>query len=117
MIFLKKFNEELNGYGESPESILRDLCWDLVDAGLTIEFPVGKENKFNKFYLSINDKDSVICKDYPKDDMDWLHGKPIMYSFYKELEDFGLVRDRDFKIFGGGTGVNIVFDDKSVIKL
>jgi len=88
-----------------------------VDAGLTIEFPVGKENKFNKFYLSINDKDSVICKDYPKDDMDWLHGKPIMYSFYKELEDFGLVRDRDFKIFGGGTGVNIVFDDKSVIKL
>jgi hypothetical protein len=49
--------------------------------------------------------------------MDWLYGKPIINDFFKELESFGFVRDRDYKVYGGGLGVNIVFDDKSVVKL
>jgi hypothetical protein len=49
--------------------------------------------------------------------MDWLYNKPIMLDFYKEIEDFGLKGDRDFKIYGGGLHVNLVFDNKEVVKL
>ena len=100
----------------TPEEILRELSWDLSDAGLHTDFP--NDGKFGgRFYLSIEDKDRVFCKNYPEDDMDWLHGKPIINDFFKELESFGFVRDRDYKVYGGGLGVNIVFDDKSVVKL
>lgn len=40
-----------------------------------------------------------------------------MMEFYKELEEFGLKRDKDYKLYGGGLGVNLVFEDESVIKL
>lgn len=49
--------------------------------------------------------------------MDWLYNKEIMLKLYKELEEFGLKRDIDYKIYGGGTTVNLVFEDESVIKL
>ena len=100
----------------TPEDILKELSLDLKDNGLHIDFP--NDNKFGgKFYLSIDDIDKVFCKNYPKDDMDWLNNKPIMLKFYDELSDFGFKRDIDFKLYGGGTGVNIVFDDKKVVKL
>jgi hypothetical protein len=99
-----------------PEDILTELTWDLVDAGLYVTLP--KDNKFDgKFYLSISDTDKRFCKEYPRNDMDWLYNKPIMLDFYKEIEDFGLKRDKDFKIYGGGLGVNLVFDNKEVVKL
>lgn len=41
----------------------------------------------------------------------------IMMEFYKELEEFGLKRDKDYKVYGGGTGVNLVFEDEKVVKL
>ena len=99
-----------------PQDILFHLTLELMDEGLYVDFP--KDNKFpDKFYLSISDYDKVFCKNYPKDDMDWLYNKPIMLDFYKELEEFGLIRDKDYIVYGGGTGVNLVFDDKKVIKL
>ncbi len=100
----------------SPEDILKELSIELSDAGLYVEFP--NDNKFSdRFYLSIEDKDKIFCKNYPEDDMDWLHGKPIINKLFQELEDFGFVRDKDYKVYGGGLGVNIVFDDKNIIKL
>lgn len=100
----------------NTEYILKELSWELIDAGLKFEFP--NDNKFNgRFYLSISDDNKIFCKNYPKDDLDWLYNKDIMINFYKELEEFGLVRDKDYKIYGGGLGVNLVFDDKSVVKL
>ena len=95
-------------------NILTDLTLDLSDSGLKVEFLDG--NQFSgRFYISISDDNKIYCKNYPRDDMDWLYNKPIMLNFYKELEDFGLKRDKDYKVYGGGTGVNLVFDDKDTI--
>jgi len=108
----KMFNEST----WKPEDILLELSLELKDEGLYVEFP--NDNKFGgKFYMAISDDDKVFCKNYPQDDMDWLYNKPIMLNFYKELEEFGLVRDKDYKIYGGGAGVNLVFDDERVVKL
>jgi hypothetical protein len=107
----KMFNESIDA-----KYILKELSWDLVDAGLYVEFP--NDNKFSgKFYMAISDNDKVFCKNYPEDDMDWLHGKPIIMNLFNELTDFGLIRDKDYKVYGGGTGVNLVFDDEKVVKL
>jgi hypothetical protein len=38
-------------------------------------------------------------------------------NLFNELTDFGLIRDKDYKVYGGGTGVNLVFDDEKVVKL
>jgi hypothetical protein len=100
----------------SPEDILKELTWDLIDSGLKVEFK--NDSKFGgKFYVAISDVDKIFCKNYPQDDLDWLYNKPIMLNFYKEIEDFGIKRDKDYKIYGGGTGVNLVFEDKEVIKV
>lgn len=100
----------------SPEDILTELTIEMYDAGLYVEFP--NDNKFGgDFYVSIEDKDKIFCKNYPEDDMDWLYGKPIINGLFRELEDFGFVRDKDYKVYGGGTGVNIVFTNKEDIKL
>ncbi len=108
----KMFNES----NWSPEDILIELSLELKDEGLYVELP--NDNKFGgKFYVAISDYDKVFCKNYPQDDMDWLYDKPIMLNFYKELEEFGLIRDKDYKIYGGGAGINLVFDDKRVVKL
>lgn len=108
--------EMFNESNWNPEDILIELSLELKDAGLYVEFP--NDNKFaGRFYMAISDNNKVFCKNYPQDDMDWLYNKPIMLNFYKELEEFGLIRDKDYKIYGGGTGVNLVFDDKSVVKL
>lgn len=109
------FNEN-TGEGWNTESILTELSWDLIDAGLYVSFP--RDNKFSgRFYMAISDDDKVFCKNYPEDDLDWFYNKPIMMEFYNQLEDFGLKRDKDYKIYGGGLGVNIVFDDEKVVKL
>ena len=100
----------------SPEDILLELSLELKDEGLYVNF--SNDNKFGgDFYMAISDDDKVFCKNYPKDDMDWLYNKPTMLNFYKELVEFGLVRDKDYKVYGGGTGVNLVFDNKNVVKL
>lgn len=113
---IKKFEIFKEESTWEPKEILFHLTLELMDEGLYVDFP--KDNKFaGKFYLSISDYDKVFCKNYPQDDMDWLYNKPIMLDFYKELEEFGLIRDKDYIIYGGGTGVNLVFDDEKVIKL
>lgn len=107
----------------SPEEILMELSIDLMDAGLKVNVYTGnyKHSNHPKFdgevHLEINDTDKVFCKNYPEDDMDWLYGKPVITNFLKELEDFGLLRDRDYKVYAGGLGVNIIFDKKSTIRL
>jgi hypothetical protein len=107
-----KLFESLN----SPEDILKNISLDLSDEGLYIDFP--NDNKFGgKFYLSVEDKDKIFCKNYPKDDMDWLYGKPIINDFIDKLKDFDLIRDVHYKIYAGGLGVNFVFDDKNVVEL
>lgn len=99
------FNESLDS-----ESILKELSWELVDSGLSVTFP--NDNKFGgKFYMSVYDEDKVFCKEYPENDMDWLYNKPIMLKFYKHLDEIGIKRDIDYKLYGGGLGVNLVFDD------
>lgn len=111
---IQKYNEFNSRY--TPEEILTELSYDLLDVGLKIEYP--NDHKFgNKFYMAISDDDKIFCKDYPKDDLDWLYGKKIIVDFLDEIEHFGLVRDKDYKLYGGGLGVNLVFDDKNVIKL
>lgn len=101
---------------QSPEDILRDISLDLSDEGLYIDFP--NDNKFGgRFYLSIEDKDKIFCKNYPEDDMDWLLSKPIINELIDRLQGFGFKRDEDYKLYGGGLGVNFVFDDKNIIEL
>ncbi len=113
MRYLKKYKLfEAN----QPEEILTNIALDLSDEGLYVQFP--NDNKFGgKFYLSIEDKDKIFCKDYPINDMDWLWGKPIINEFVNKLKDFDLFQDKDYKVYGGGLGVNFVFDDKNVIEL
>ena len=115
-MLIKKYKMFLALKELSPKDILNELGIDLVDAGLYVEFP--NDNKFSgKFYMAISDNDKVFCKNYPEDDLDWLFNKPIIMEFYKELEEFGLKRDKDYKVYGGGTGVNLVFEDEKVVKL
>jgi hypothetical protein len=100
----------------SPEDILLELSQDLLDKGLFVS--LNQDNKFNGlFYLNIEDRHRIFCDSWPKNELDWLYNKPIMLDFYKRLEVFGLKRDRDYKLYGGGINVNLVFEDKSVIKL
>ena len=100
----------------SAEEILRELSLELSDAGLHIDFP--NDGKFDDdFYLAIEDKDKIFCKKYPEDDGDWLYGKPIIDGLFNQLSDFGFVRDKDYKVYAGGLGVNIVFKNKDIVKL
>lgn len=93
----------------SPEDILKELSLCLSDAGLYVK--IGPDPKFESNpTLAISDDDRIYCKKYPEDDMDWLYGKPIIDEFFQELNDFGLIRDKDYKVYGGGLGVNIVFN-------
>ena len=115
--YLKRYNIKEN-YSSTftPEEILKELSLELIDNGLYIDFP--NDNKFGgKFYLEIKDSDKKYCKNYPIDDMDWLWGKKIIIDFIQELEDFGFVRNEDYKTYGGGICVNIVFEDKKRVKL
>ena len=114
MKFLQTYKlfESLN----SPEDIFKNISLDLSDEVVYIYVP--NDNKFGgKFYLSVEDKDKIFCKNYPKDDMDWLYGKPIINDFIDKLKDFDLIRDVHYKIYGGGLGVNFVFDDKNVVEI
>lgn len=102
----KEYNDYVLG---SLEDVLDQLSIELEDNGLYVNF--SNDGKFGgKFYLSIIDKDNVFCKNYPKDDLDWLHGKPIITNFLKRVDDLGIKRNKDYKLYGGGTGVNLVFD-------
>ena len=116
-MIIKKYKMFLESLKElSPKDILNELGMELVDDGLYVNFP--KDNKFSgRFYMAISDYDKVFCENYPEDDLDWLYNKPIMMEFYNQLEDFGLKINKDYKIYGGGTGVNLVFEDEKVVKL
>lgn len=102
--------------------LLQDLSVDLSDEGLyvrvTTDIPkfkqlsdIAKMKGQQIIFLEIEDKDKVFCKNYPKDDMDWLNNKPIILDFIKRLEDFGMKRE-DYKMYGGGTSVTLVFTGK-----
>lgn len=115
MKYLKSY-KTFESSGWTPEEILKELAIEMTDAGLHVDVP--NDNKFGgRLYLAIEDKDKVFCKDYPMNDMDWLYGKPIIRDLFTELGHFGFVRDRDYKVYGGGLLVNIVFDDKDIVKL
>jgi hypothetical protein len=111
---VKMFNEYNDFELGSTEDILSDLVIDLIDAGLSVEFK--SDDKFHvNFYINIEDTYKIFCKEYPINDMDWLYNKPIMLEFYERLRQFGLKRDLDFKIYGGGLVVNLVFEDKYIV--
>jgi len=99
------------------------------------------------FYLEIIDDDQVFCsgKVYvgnnyehvfklPKGEMnaDWRRSEPgsgqydeddqlirkeIIKDFIEILCGFGLKEDEDFKIYGGGMGVGIAFNDEGLKKI
>lgn len=110
----KMFNETNSFEFGSSEDILSDLVVDLEDQGLFVN--LKNDNKFSgKFYVEILDKEAIFCN-YPANEMDWLYNKPIIKDFLNRLDIFGLKRDIDFKVYAGGLGVNLVFDDKDVVK-
>jgi hypothetical protein len=99
--------------------LLQDLSVDLSDEGLYIEIstddPRFKRKKGEKYiYLRVDDKDKVFCKNYPVDGMDWLNNKPIINDFIKRLEDFGMKREVDYKMFGGGLSITMIFSGKGI---
>lgn len=104
----------LKKYGEwSKEDILKELCLDLLDAGLYVNIDLNGE-----YHIDIWDKDKIFCKNYPeKDELDWLYNKDIMMKFYQDLEDFGLEREKDYILYGGGLGARIVFNKSGLKKL
>ena len=101
---------------QSKIDLLQDLSIDLSDEGLYVQITT-EDNRFqrkkgiNYIYLKIDDKDRILCKDYPeKNDADWLVNYPIIHSFIQRLQDFGIYRDVDYKVFGGGTTATLVFE-------
>jgi hypothetical protein len=46
--------------------------------------------------------------------MDWLNNKPIINDFIKRLEDFGMKREVDYKMFGGGLSITMIFSGKGI---
>lgn len=105
--------EHLKKYGEwTKEDILKELCLNLLDAGLYVNIDLN-----SKYHVDICDKDKIFCKKYPEDDLDWLYNKDIMMEFYQDLEAFGLEREKDYIIYGGGLGVRIVFNKSGLKKL
>jgi hypothetical protein len=121
----KIFNESVNW---SPEEIINELTWGLKDAGLQVNVYSGKYIKHRRvsanhprfegeLHVEITDNDKVFCKNYPEDDMDWLYGKPVIMNFFDELTDFGLIRDKDYKVYGGGLNVNLVFQKEGIDKV
>ena len=101
----------------TPEEILKELSLELTDAGLQVEIHTNNPKFDGDLHIEITDNDKVFCKNYPEDDMDWLYGKPIINNFFDELSDFGFIRDKDYKVYGGGLGVNVVFTDKNIVRL
>jgi len=123
-----KYLLRYNLYKESLEeeiSILKELSLDLTDNDLSVTISDRLNVVDQRFhykdsiYLKVDDINKVFCKNYPKDDMDWLVDKPIMMEFYKKLEDFGLKRDIDYKVYGGGTTATLIFskEGRKSIKL
>ena len=113
-------NESVNW---SPEEIINELTWNLKDAGLQVnvysgEYKYSNHPRFEgELHVQITDENKVVCKNYPEDDMDWLYGKPIIMDFFDELTEFGLIRDKDYKVYGGGTSVNLVFQKEGFDKV
>ena len=108
----------LKKYGEwTKEDILKELCLNLLDAGLDVKINLSADINSQEYHIDICDKDKIFCKNYPKDELDWLLDKPIMKEFYQDLEDFDLKWDEDYKIYAGGLGVRIVFNKFGLKKL
>ena len=120
MKYLKRFNESSDF---TPEEIMKELSLNLSDAGLQVNIYSGEYKQSNhprfegELHVEITDNDKVFCKNYPKDDMDWLYGKPVIMDFFDELTDFGLIRDKDYKVYGGGLNVNLVFQKEGLNKV
>jgi hypothetical protein len=120
MKYLKTYNESVNW---SPEEIINELTWGLKDAGLQVNVYSGRYKHSNhprfegELHVEIKDNDKVFCKNYPENDFDWLYGKPVIMNFFDELTDFGLIRDKDYKVYGGGLNVNLVFQKEGIDKV
>jgi hypothetical protein len=120
MKYLKRFNESSEF---TPEEIMKELTLGLLDTGLQVSVYTGEYKSSNhpkfegKLHVQITDYGKVFCKNYPKDDMDLLYGKPVIMDFFDELTDFGLIRDKDYKVYGGGLNVNLVFQKEGFDKV
>jgi hypothetical protein len=106
---IKEFNE----FKMTPIEILNELTLELQDSGLKVN--IGNNPKFdNKPTIVIEDVDQIYCKEYPENDMDWLFGKPIINELFEDLKAFGLEYDKDYRVYAGGLGVNIVFTPETL---
>ena len=120
MKYLKRFDESSEF---TPEEIMKELTLGLLDTGLQVSVYTGEYKSSNhpkfegELHVQITDYGKVFCKNYPEDDMDWLYGKPVIMDFFDELTDFGLIRDKDYKVYGGGLNVNLVFQKEGLNKV
>lgn len=113
---IKKYIIFLESTEEDPIKILKELTLELQDNGLQV--CIKNSSKFDyKPTLAISDRDKIYCKNYPYDQLDWLWGKPIITEFLEDLNTFGLNRGKDYSIYAGGLGVNIVFEKNALKKI
>jgi len=116
---MKRYKAFVNESTQDEIAFLQDLSVDLTDEGLYVTV-TENDPKFHFkgcLYLIIEDKDNVFCKNYPKDDMDWLYGKPIIDEFLKKIEAYGMHRvdsmmDSGYLVYGGGKSTTLVFTTK-----
>lgn len=100
---------------EDKLAILKELSLPLMDAGLYVNITSTKPERFHGegIYVEIMDNDKIFCRNYPEvDELDWLCNKPIMMEYYDELDHFGLKRERDYILYGGGLSATLFFTNK-----
>jgi hypothetical protein len=108
---VKQMKESKVNTLEDKFAILKELSLPLMDAGLDVNISTNIR-KFGKkgIYVEIMDNNKIFCKNYPEvDELDWLVNKPIMMEYYDELDHFGLKRDRDYILYGGGLSSTLYF--------
>jgi hypothetical protein len=86
--------------------ILNDIIQPLIELGLYVD--VKESGIFDGNYLHINDSDKNFCKNYPKDELDWLLDKKCIKIFLKQLNEITF----DYMLYGGGLDINIIFSEK-----
>lgn len=97
--------------------LLQDLTTDLTDDGLYVEITtddVRFESKIgvDYIYLKISDDDKIFYK--PEEEDNWLINKDIIKDFLSRLDDLGIKRDKDYKLYGGGDSTTLVFEGKQI---
>lgn len=110
---------------EKAKITLDYLTEYLQDMGLFVEIT---EEPFGFFkgdlFLRITDENKILCKNYPKDDLDWLMDKEPINKFIGMLEDKLFlersekqINEKDYNIYGGGLGVTFCFTESGIKKI